>query len=362
MPCAPVPVAVFVSPHGFGHAARACSVMSALHQRVPQIRFEIFTTVPRWFFADSLHAPFALHRVITDVGLVQHTSLHEDLNATVQRLEELAPTAPACAEHLAARLQHLGCRLVLSDISPLGLSAARVAGLPGVLVENFTWDWIYSGYAPAAPGIERHVDAVASAVADADLHIQATPVCRLHPAARVVPPVSRSPRSSPAEVRSRLGIPPEAPLVLITMGGVPWDYDSLDVLCRHPTAYFVVPGGGRQPQRLGRLTILGHRSAYYHPDLIRASNVVVAKLGYSTLAEVFHAPAAFAFIARSRFPESAPLSRFALEEMAASEIPEQEFTTWRWLQRLDELLGRARPHTPSENGASKAARLITDLL
>jgi len=146
------------------------------------------------------------------------------------------------------------------------------------------------------------------------------------------------------------------------MGGVLWEYDSLDVLCRHPTAYFVVPGGGQHGQRRGRLTILAQRSAHYHPDLVHASDVVVAKLGYSTLAEVVHARVAFAFIARSRFPESAPLSRFALDEMAASEIPEQEFTSWAWLQRLDALLGRARPQTIRADGANEAARLITDLL
>lgn len=53
-------IAYFVSPHGFGHAARSCAIMSALQAREPGIGLEIFTTVPRWFFAESLAAAFVL--------------------------------------------------------------------------------------------------------------------------------------------------------------------------------------------------------------------------------------------------------------------------------------------------------------
>jgi len=47
-------IAYFVTPHGFGHAARAAAVMVALQEIDPTIQFDIFTQVPRWFFQDSL--------------------------------------------------------------------------------------------------------------------------------------------------------------------------------------------------------------------------------------------------------------------------------------------------------------------
>ena len=47
-------IAYFVTPHGFGHAARAAAVMVALQEIDPAIQFDIFTQVPRWFFQDSL--------------------------------------------------------------------------------------------------------------------------------------------------------------------------------------------------------------------------------------------------------------------------------------------------------------------
>ena len=47
-------IACFISHHGYGHAARAAGIMEALSGLDPLIRFELFTMVPRWFFADSL--------------------------------------------------------------------------------------------------------------------------------------------------------------------------------------------------------------------------------------------------------------------------------------------------------------------
>ena len=47
-------LAYFVSPHGFGHAARACAVMQAMRAVWPRVVFEVFTLVPEWFFAESL--------------------------------------------------------------------------------------------------------------------------------------------------------------------------------------------------------------------------------------------------------------------------------------------------------------------
>jgi len=78
-----LPIATFVTPHGFGHAARACAVMEALFRAQPTVRFDIFTKVPRWFFHASLTAPFEVHDLLTDVGLAQCGPLEEDLDETV---------------------------------------------------------------------------------------------------------------------------------------------------------------------------------------------------------------------------------------------------------------------------------------
>ena len=359
-PAAVVPVAVVVSAHGFGHAARASAVMAALAQRRPELRFEIVTTVPRWFFEQSLAAPFSVHRLVTDVGLVQRTPLEEDLDATADRLDRLLAPRSGRLERLAGRIARLGCRLVLADIAPLGIAAARRLGIPSVLIENFGWDWIYRGYAEAAPRLVRHGETLAALSATADLHVQTEPACRREASAVAVPPVARQRHTAPGELRRALGVPPGAPLVVLTMGGVGWSYRGLEAAERHPGAWFAVPGGAQRTRRRGRVVLLPFHSQLFHPDLVQVADVVVGKLGYSTVAETYQARAAMAYLARPRFPESAILAEFVRRTAPSLEITEAAFSDGSWLDAVDSLLDAERPTGPRINGAEAAATAILE--
>ena len=135
-------IAYFISPHGFGHAARAASVMEALAKIESTLQFEIFTTVPDWFFSQSNSFAFQYHRLETDIGLVQKTPFQEDLPATVQKLKKFLPFNPTRIAAVAEKIRDLKCKLVICDIAPMGIRVAQKAGVPSVLVENVTWDWI----------------------------------------------------------------------------------------------------------------------------------------------------------------------------------------------------------------------------
>ena len=66
-------LAYFISPHGYGHAARAASVMGALAGMESSLRFDIFTTIPQWFFGDNLRELFDYHPLQTDIKLAQRS-------------------------------------------------------------------------------------------------------------------------------------------------------------------------------------------------------------------------------------------------------------------------------------------------
>jgi UDP:flavonoid glycosyltransferase YjiC (YdhE family) len=357
-----IPIAVFVSPHGYGHAARACALMEALAEIEPDVRFEVFTRVPEWFFADSLACSFAFHPWLTDVGLVQTTPLVEDADETLRRLDEFLPFAGDDLDALARLLGELGCRLALCDISPLGLAVARRAGIPSVLVENFTWDWIYEPYARSRPAFARHIAFLAEVFAGATLHIQAEPACLADPGSANVPPVSRMPRSAVAEVRARLGVPAEARMVLVTMGGIPWEHGSLRCLEEHGEAIVVVPGGSERPERRGALLLLPHRSGFFHPDLVHASDAVIGKLGYSTLAEVYVAGVPFGYVGRPTFRESVPLAAFVAAHMPGLALAPDEITGDGLRERLPQLLALSRTPGSRSNGAAMAAIAVQGLL
>ena len=356
-----IAIACFISPHGYGHAARAAAVMDALAAQNPLVRFEIFTRVPAWFFYDSLSTPFGYHDTLTDIGLVQKNSLSEDVPATIDRLDSFLPFDPAWLRELAGLVKRLQCRLVMCDIAPLGIAVAHQAGLPAVLVENFTWDWIYEGYFSPNHRLGRHIAYLREQFNAADYHIQTEPVCAAQPATLTTLPVSRKKRQPAGELRQQLGIADEAKVILLTMGGFSWRYTFLEQLAHQADLCFVMPGAAKQLERRDNLLLLPHQSGIFHPDLVNASDVVIGKLGYSTLAEVYQAGVPFGYVSRPRFRESPALAAYVEQNMSGMAITEADFETGRWLAYLPELLAHPRRRRQA-SGANQAARFIWNII
>ena len=358
----PVRLAYFITPHGFGHAARAAAVMVAVQEIDPTVQFDIFTQVPRWFFQDSLLQGAHYYHLCTDIGLVQTTSLRFDLSATVRRLDTFLPFHPALVTTLAALLRSTSCALVLCDIAPLGIVAARAAGMPSVLVENFTWDWIYQGYVQEEPRLARHIAYLQSVFAAADYHIQTEPVCCPCAADLTSAPVSRTPQRSVAQTRARLGIPMETQAVLLTMGGVPEPYAFLSQLSDYGDTAFVVIGAEDTPEPHDNVVCLAHRSAIFPPDLIYACDATVSKVGYSTLAEAYHAGVPLGYVVRQQFRETPVLASFITTHMRGLAITEPEFYSGTWLSRLPDLLALPREAPRERRGAAQIARFVYELV
>ena len=359
-----VSIAYFVSPHGFGHAARESAVINAIYEKWPYVHVDLFTTIPEWFFKDSLCADFCYREFAADIGTVQQSPLEVDLEATLALLDETFPLADRDLTAIAAKLEHLGSRLVISDISPWGIAAAQKAGIPSILIENFTWDWIYDAYVAQAPQLQAHIRYLEDIFNTVDLRIQAIPCCsHFSGACLETPPISRKPISCREDIRARLGLGETDKMVLITMGGIPETHRFISELSRFgKDMHFVVPGGypelPPEGEKNGNVTRLPHRSAYYHPDLVNAADAVVGKVGYSTLAEVCQAGVPFGYVLRPNFRESAVLESFIRKEMSGLPISQSVFESGSWLSALPELLSLPEIPPVSANGADVAAEYI----
>jgi hypothetical protein len=355
-------IAYFITPHGFGHASRSAAVMAALSERTPGIRFELFTTCPRRIFEASLAADFGYHRWASDIGLVQTSPLAEDLTATCRQLDSMLPFDPATVDRLSRRIRELRCRLVICDIAPLGIVTARAAGLPSVLVENFTWDWIYDGYLEAAPGLQPHIEYLSRIFRQTDYHIQTRPLCRPVAGSFQAAPISRRARSAPDKIRARLGIDRTDKMVLVSMGGVPDRFDFLSRLPDDIGAVLVVPGAdGRSSPHPG-VRLLPTHSSFYHPDLMVAADALVAKSGYSTIAEAYQCGLPFGYVRRPQSPESDALEKFITGQMTGMAITPQAYADGSWIADLPRLLDIPRAAAQPENGDDTAAGIIQSIL
>lgn len=329
--------------------------MEALSRRAPGVRLEIFTTVPSWFFEDSLDGAWSLHSTRCDLGLVQLSPTEVDLDATIRSLEAFFPFEERRLDELAESLVQRSCRCVVSDISPLGIAVAARAGVPSILVENFTWDWIYEGYLDADSRFEPFVAAFSEVFESATLRLQAEPISVPRSGSIEVGLVSRQRREDPAAVRERLGLADGETLVLITMGGVSTGPRAADRLGRLSSTLVVLPTRVERAVREGSLLLLPERSPIFVPDLVAAADVVVGKAGYSTVAETVSAGTRYAIVERRGFAETAVLTRFARDRLPSIELSTAEYESGDWLNRLPELLARERAAPYPAQGADRAA-------
>lgn len=355
-------IACFISPHGFGHAARAAAVMEKLGVCYPPCHFDIFTTVPPQFFEDSLSVSYSLHQVKTDVGLVQQSAFAEDWDQTLKCLNDFLPFDGTVVSDLARMLIRNRCQLILCDIAPLGIAVGLQSAVATVLIENFTWDSIYAGYPAKAAKMESHIDYLRRMFASADHKIQTEPVCFRRNATLTVGPVSREFRSERAETRRRLRIPSSQNAVLISTGGIPQRFQFLDRLASFQDACFILPGGSQSTEFRDNMVLLPHHSDYYHPDLVNASDVVIGKAGYSTIAEVYAAGVPFGYVPRRHYPESLGLIEFIDKNMDGVALRTEDFNSGCWLETLPLLLAMPRRQRRQCNGAEEIAVYIGQLL
>lgn len=353
-------IAYFITHHGFGHATRSAAVMAALAARRADLHFDIFSRLPDFLFDQLLAGRTTIHPTQTDVGLIQKNALDVDLAASITALQAFYPLQPVRVRDLAAQVRALGCVAVLCDVTPLGIAVAQAAGVPSVLIENFTFSWIYEDFVAAEPRFEAVIATLADLTAQADHHYQVKPVSAPNARALTFEPTARPIRADRATQRAALGVAPERPLVMITMGGFGQDLDYLHQLTKRDDVTFVLPGVAAQGDNL---ICPQWRDNPYHPDLIAACDLVIGKLGYSTFAEVYHAGVPFAYIPRDNFRESVAIEAFILEHMPARAMRERDFLSGAWLDHLDDLLQLKPQPRPRHNGADQiATRLLQTVL
>ena len=355
-------VAYFVTSHGFGHASRACAVMQSILEKDPTVRFEVFTHTPEWFFRNSIYNETGYHYLDTDVCMVQKTPFQENIKATLHELGRNLPFEPEIVESAAAALKNLKCKIVLCDIAPMGIAVAGAADIPSVLIENFTWDWIYSGYQSKSQQFKPYIEYLRDHFNNATYHIKTKPYCQQGNPDLIVAPVSRKPRSRVKDVRARLGLRNEEKLVILTMGGVKDKRDYATGLEMLGDINFIIPGVDNKLRKHKNVTYLPSRSDYFHPDLIMAADVVIGKAGYSTIAEVYNAGKPFGYINRPTFRESSVLVNFIQDHMDGLPISDNELVNGSWYNKIYQLLTMPTNNKQRENGADEISKFVLEEL
>ena len=350
-----IELACFISPHGYGHATRIIGLLQALQRLTPDLRATLFTTAPPSLFQSS-GVPFSYHRLSTDVGLVQRDAFHEDRHKTLETLAALIPFKQSLIDDCVRVCR--SCRLVLCDISCLGIEVGRAAGIPSVLIENFTWDWIYSQMG-AETGLEPFIEFFSRTYRKADYRIQTDPVSTPQPCDLKCQPMARRMVDERKQVRDQIGCT-QPKVVLISMGGIPLDLPFLDRLQHYRDCLFIIAGQSRSGIIGGNVRLVGADDQLHHPDLINAADLLICKSGYSTVAECAQTHTPICCVSRDNFAESKILEGYVTVEMNGAVLDQAKFFSGDWLDDLELLMENTRKPAPV-NGADQAAEFIATI-
>jgi L-arabinokinase len=360
----------YISGHGFGHASRQIEIVNAVARLRPDIEIAIRTSAARWLFDRTVRGPITLMRGEVDTGVVQVDSLRLDERQTIDRAREFHRTLPLRGQEEAQLLRGLGAQLVVADAPALGCAAAAAAGIPSVVVGNFTWDWIYQAYGEALATAPELVPSIQSAyrTARAAWRMPMHGGFSSFDTIADVPFVARHATHAREDVRKRLGLPEGLPLVLSSFGGYGVqgleDLAGLDCLGSYGVVVtyrdeFEAPSSvpkGIFPVSEEHL----YGSGLRYEDLVAASDIVATKPGYGIISECIANGVAIMYTSRGHFVEYDVLVAEMPRFLRAAYIDHEALFAGRWRATLDAITAAPLPpERPRTDGAQQVAEMIS---
>ena len=348
-----------------GHAIRSIEIVRAISARAPDLTVGIRTSISREFFRENLDPcpemfPPGPDRLL-DVGIVQIDNLKPDLKNTLTGVQALLKQGPELIRREKKLLADCRALAVVADVPFLALAAAKSAGLLGLAVGNFTWDWIYRSFGQLDPAWTRAADAIADYYRQADLMIRLPMSPDMSTIFNRVVDVGLTGRKAaldPGRVREQLGIAARSRLILVALTDLRIAPDAVHRLAdNNPECVFVyssdLPLKGPSYLRVDT-------RRFPYPDLAGAADAILTKPGYGITADALANMTPIFYTDRGPFPEY-PLLVSAIEKyLPHGYLPSEKL--YQGCVRLDE--NSLKPPQSSGrpgwngNGAGEAAVVI----
>jgi hypothetical protein len=349
-----------ITNHGFGHATRAASIAADIQRLCPDIVLILATTAPRsvleaYIPGDFIHRPRAF-----DVGVVQSDSLTMDKAATLDKLRHIRDHQRSLIASEVTFIKQNRVGLVLADIPPLAAPMARAAGVPGWMMGNFGWDFIYRDWGGEFLELSDWIG---------DCFSQCDRLFRMpfHEPMSAFPTIEDvgltgvNPRVDVSELQAKfkLAETPKEKTVLMTFGGLGLDLIPYENVQQFPDWMFIC--FDLSAPDLPNLIKVDDR--FYRPiDFMPLSGRLVSKPGYSTFSEACRFDVPIVSLTREGFAE-APVLLEGIRNYAEHQIitPEEFFKgDWNFLHQP--MNSPRQSERLAKNGNSTIAQAVISYL
>ena len=323
-------IACYLSSHGFGHAVRSETVITAMALEKPDWQFFIISGSPPYLFRRALQLPNVhLRSQATDFGLVQTTPRVIDLNSSALKLRELVSGYSTIVEREEAFLKRESISAAFCDIPFLPFQAAHNLGIPAAGMGNFTWDWIYYYYRELDPAFEAAARLAYGCYKHCGLYLAlpSSPEPAAFRKTEKIPLVCRKPSLSTRALRKELNLNPGHRIVLIGFSEANLDAKAVARIEKIPDTTFLLP----EPLELhleNGIRIPSEKVSFH--SLVGLADVIITKPGYGIISDAIASRKPLVTTERGDFPEIPYLDRLLEETVGQTRITMRQFNRGRW--------------------------------
>eukprot|EP00009_Paramoeba_aestuarina_P007862 CAMPEP_0201516126 /NCGR_PEP_ID=MMETSP0161_2-20130828/7525_1 /ASSEMBLY_ACC=CAM_ASM_000251 /TAXON_ID=180227 /ORGANISM="Neoparamoeba aestuarina, Strain SoJaBio B1-5/56/2" /LENGTH=395 /DNA_ID=CAMNT_0047913145 /DNA_START=76 /DNA_END=1263 /DNA_ORIENTATION=+ len=309
-------VAALVSDHGFGHAARMISILSALLERGAKV--VVVSAVPEWFFTQNLKrssCPMSRFEYIVEkltVGCYQKSGVEIDVEKTYEEASKFWEKSEEKKQQIASCLKPHSPEVIIFDIPALAPLVAKELNIPSIGISNFGWNWIYESFVPKKPEFQLIVKKITEAYDQTTIAL-ALPFsceglscfsCPRIPVRSLVALKSQADRTA---TRSRILKDGMKHLMLLSFGAHKFPLSDLEKW-KIPDGWGVVLIRNEEmsqsnPRVMSFTNDWLTKEGLVHCDLVAACDVVVVKTGYGIVGEILAHSIPCLFVPRPDFRE-----------------------------------------------------------
>ncbi|RDY27436.1 hypothetical protein CHL78_009485 [Romboutsia weinsteinii] len=136
-------IAFYISSHGFGHMTRCLSLIENI---LNDSKYKVYIVCDKKqnefarIYLSKFEDRIIYKDIVTDVGLVnKNNSLEVDIVALKQKLDEFILSLDNIVKSECDFLRAIDIKCVVNDISPIGCIVGNKLNLPNIFVSNFSW-------------------------------------------------------------------------------------------------------------------------------------------------------------------------------------------------------------------------------
>jgi len=352
-----VPHVVFnISGHGFGHVAQTAPVIRLLHERIPELRVTIRTSVPASHLHSRIDCPFTHMKTEGDIGMMMSSALDFLIDESRATFQEFHSDWNQCVEEESILLKSMGADLVFSNVGYLSLAGAQHAGIPNVALCSLNWADIYRHFF----GDDKISRQMHSSYANADVFFRVTPGMPMDdlPNLVQVAPIAGIGVDRRDELNRTLKLSGNEKLVLVTMGGIS---TRLPIECwpRISGVRWLVQ---KDWQVNHPDSIAIESSGMIFNDLLASSDALICKPGYGSFVEATCSGVPVLYVPRPNWPESSALVTWLDQHNVCREISRADLELGNFSEQLEGLLNSQRTEPVIPGGTAQVADWISGKL